>query len=109
MDLASDQSVKAIFIDIPERTSGKTIFVEVTGLKNPRFVSPVTLEGILEAQILGQSLNSWELRAESDPAVFLSRIEPSGFDKLAVFSITPWVNVTTYLELELVWQSQTND
>lgn len=109
VDLASNPAVNEIFIDIPERTSGKTIFIEITGLKNPKFASSENSYGFLEAQILGDSLNSWELRAEAKPVVFTSRLEPSSFDKLSIFSTRPWVNATTYLELELVMQSQIGD
>ena len=65
IDKGSEVAIKTIYIDIPAELLSSTVTVELTGLKNPNYVSAGNTSGSIQVQVLGGSLSRWETRAEA--------------------------------------------
>jgi hypothetical protein len=57
--------------------------------------------GAVEVEVLGSSIGSWELRAMGS-GTFESKLKPSEFESLSIFSTQPWPGVVTYLEVDFI-------
>lgn len=108
MDMDLDSSIQALYIDIPEKTRAsyaKQISVTFTGFKNPSYVDQSNLSGTLHAQVLGDSLDRWQVRAVGQHT-FETNLSPSEFDSLALFSTKPWPAQDTFIEIDFSMTNQ---